>query len=127
MLCTHTAVDRTELCAALRKAANALADQADAVFSTREMLEELGKYGLVRGDPRLQYLINACEKEGFLSASEFASYCDKSILIQRAMGGGLIIPDFPALCADFQEIYEEVRPVHLFDARPGFVSCYTVH
>ena len=80
-----------------------------ASFTNRDIKDILAMHGLLPDDPRVRELFEAFEaSEGLVTLEDFEHIRQSSVLINRALSGGLVVPDFEELRDDIRELYEKV-------------------
>ena len=77
-----------------------------------KIVEGLGLRGLRRDDPRLRSFFEALELEDHIDTQAFKEALgDAGVLVQRAMSGSLVIPDFKEFCRELCRIYRETKNI----------------
>ena len=83
------------------------------VADLRDVLEHAG---LSEDDPRLRRTMDAIAKEGSPDELSRERFCDvirpDILLIEQALQGKVVIPDFPELCVEVGRIYESTSSNH---------------
>lgn len=84
--------------------------EGTGIYSRRVLTETLARTGLHADDVRLAQSmerLKACPDDRPLDASQLLEIIRPNItLIERAVRGNLVVPDFPALSVDMQEIFD---------------------
>jgi glutaminase len=81
-------------------------------FTGREIKDIFARHGLLPEDPRLADIVKQLiDHDGQIAAEDFEHIRKQSVLVNRAMSGELIVPDFEELREDIYEIYEKVLPI----------------
>lgn len=77
----------------------------------KDLLTELKSTGLNPSDPRMLSLYESAQEfPEILDLEAFQDLCkDQIVLVERALRGELIIPDFPEFCKDIDEIYHATK------------------
>lgn len=77
-----------------------------------DVVEALEKRGLRASDPRLAHFFAALQSVERIEPEHFrAALQDAGILIQRAMAGRLVIPDFKGFRDEIYQIYQQTRTI----------------
>ncbi|WP_338681693.1 glutaminase A [Streptomyces acidiscabies] len=106
---------------AYRALFDAFDDDSSQGLSRTELVEHLARTGILEDDPRIQGILDATQDaEREIGFAEFVTLIQHhSGLVQRAMQGRLVVPDFAGLTADIDRIHAEVLPL-----RGGAVADY---
>lgn len=91
-----------------------LAGGADEKLSSKVLIERLQQAGIAVDDPRvapmMRELRRGSERLPELTQDQFAELAQScSVLLQKALQGRLVLPDFPGFCARIAEIYTQVK------------------
>lgn len=81
-------------------------------FTNRDIKDILALHGLLPDDARIREIVQTFEEsDGTVTLEDFEHIRQRSVLINRALSGGLIVPDFEELRDDIREMYEKVKPI----------------
>ncbi|MFF6946753.1 glutaminase [Streptomyces lavendulae] len=109
--------------AAYRAIFDAFDDDGSQGLSREELVTHLAEAGILEDDPRLQGILEATREDGGGREIRFPEFValiqHHSGLVQRAMQGRLVVPDFVGLAADIDRIRQELLPL-----RGGAVADY---
>ncbi len=77
-----------------------------------ELQFELEHRGLLYDDPRLKHLFSKLKFKDEINAGSFADALEStSVLIERALTGNLVIPEFGKFCEEIRNIYEDTLEI----------------
>lgn len=100
-----------------RRLFEAVREGAGEKLPARYLRDVLAKAGLLEGDPRLAESLAALDRvmttptQTDLDFETFAKVVKPDILvIERALRGNLVLPEFEAFCAQLRSIYDQVKP-----------------
>ena len=78
-----------------------------------DLLEALTDVGLSPNDHRLQETVSSLNKRPLRDALTYDQFCDvirpNILLVERALQGNMVIPDFTRFCRDIERIFKQVR------------------
>src|SRR4051794_1780737 len=80
----------------------------------RALEDALARAGLLRDDPRLAGAIEVFDRvpDGTTGEEGLRAVLEPSLpLIERALEGELIIPDFATFATDLRDIFDQTRPL----------------
>lgn len=91
-----------------------LVGDTDEKLASRVLIDRLQLAGIAADDPRVARLIGQLEREPGrlpdLTQEQFAKLAQScSVLLQKALQGRLVLPDFPGFCAKIAEIYVQAK------------------
>lgn len=91
-----------------------LADSSSGAVSIVDLIAHLQRAGITPDDPRvgqlMQRLLRDQERQSEINEDEFAQLAQScSVLLQKALQGKFVVPDFPTFCTKITDIYEQVR------------------
>ncbi len=94
---------------------DSLDTKAKGSISKKQILARLEKAGILKDDPRIKDTVDALGKindtQG-LSRAQFRSVIANNItIIERAVKGNLVIPDFEHFCAQIKKIYTATKKI----------------
>lgn len=108
----HAEISRQEL---LRRFSNTTSPpkvKRRVSFTNREIKDVLALHGLLPDDIRIREVMQAFDSgDGTVTMEDFEHIREHSVLINRALSGNLVIPDFEEMRDDIQELYDSVKHI----------------